>query len=365
LVKGLTERGYPLDVLVASAVPADLQKARDTFRDSKNMHLFAFASPRGWRSKLQTFLRPHSYAFDAGFLTRLKELNPDSYDLIHVEQTWGGWPVWSWPRKTLINVHFLQAIDLENVRPDGLKQRLLFQSWFRAEKKILTHFPFIRTCSPRLQQAIAKWGRKELLKSVPFGIDSSLYRFIPQEERQTRQPIVTLIGNMAWSPSLSAARRLIDELWPEIQKQVPEARLRIVGWSARARLKDSLNNPSIEILENVPDTQKYFAEASLLIYAPSRGSGMKIKIQEALLYGVPVVTTSEGAEGLPAEDMVHMGLSDDNAGLIERAVRILQDPKLQEALREKGRALIEDVCGPDTTVEQIENLYREILAKPR
>lgn len=361
LVQGLKSRGYPMDVLVASGNPVDFKKARDVFANWKNMHIFPFASPRGPLSKIQTLLKPHNYSFNSQFRSRLKELNPDSYDIIHVEQTWGGWMAWPWPHKTLINVHFLQAIDLENVTPRHFRDRLLFNSWFRAEKKILEHFPFVRTCTPRLREAIAAWGPKKILASVPFGIDSSLYRFIPTEERQNREPIVTLIGNMAWSPSLSAARRLMEQLWPSISQKVPGARLRIVGWSARTQLAQYLDQPGIEIIENVPDIEKYFAEASLLIYAPGRGSGMKIKIQEALAFGVPVVTTSEGAEGLPAQDMIHMGLCDEDAGLIDRSVKILSDFSLQESLRKQGRRLVEEVCGKDTTVEQIEELYSQML----
>jgi hypothetical protein len=74
-----------------------------------------------------------------------------------------------------------------------------------------------------------------------------------------------------------------------------------------------------------------------------------------------VVTTSEGAEGLPAEDMVHMGLCEDNAGLIARTVKILRTPELQETLRLKGRQLLESHCGEDKTVTEIEQIYYQIL----
>src|SRR4029453_11452473 len=70
----------------------------------------------------------------------------------------------------------------------------------------------------------------------------------------------------------------------------------------------------------------------------SRGSGMKIKILEAMAFGVPVVTTSEGVEGLPAEDGVHAGVCDDDDGLIERAVDLLQDPGRQERQARPRRA---------------------------
>ena len=366
LVQGFKARGYDFDVLVTSGNEKDLDKARVVFKDWRNMHFFAFEKPKGFLSKIKTILYPQKFSLSAEFLKKLESLNPDSYDIIHVEQTWAGWGTWAWPHKTLINVHFLLAIDLELEKPKELKYKLMFQRWFAAEKKILDHYPHIRTCSPRLKEHIQSWGiPKKHLESIPFGIDLSLYPFISASQRQTQEPIITVIGNMQWSPSLSAAKRLAGELWPEILRQIPNARLRIVGWAAREHLKDFLDQPQIEILENVPEIQPYFEQASVLVYAPGRGSGMKIKIQEALAFGVPVVTNSEGVEGLNVKDMVHVALGETNEELIAKTVQILKDPSLQESLRVHGRKMLEEQCGPEVTLSQIEKLHRRIIASHR
>lgn len=362
LVNELQARGHKVDVLVASGVDSDIEKAKKVFASWPNMHIFPFERSTGLLSKIKTFLYPQKFSFNSDFMECLQKLNPESYDVIHSEITWAAWPVRKWAHKTLLNVHFLQAIDLEHVRPQTFKDKLLFKSWFLAEKKLLTEFPYIRTCSERLTEHIATWGPKPILETVPFGIDLSLYPFILKEQRQNKEPIVTLIGNMSWYPSLSAAKRLIAELWPAIKEQVPEARLRIVGWNARTALKEFLHLKDVEVLENVPDIRPYFEQASVLVYPPGRGSGMKIKIQEALAFGIPVVTTSEGAEGLPAIDMKHMGLSDNNEELIKKSVALLKDFDLQEQLRREGRQMLENHCNPKSTVDKIERLHQQIYA---
>jgi glycosyltransferase involved in cell wall biosynthesis len=361
LIQGLEKRGYTLDILVASGVAADIEKARKTFAGRRGFFIYPFGRFRGVIGKLKTQLFPHAAMFDCAFTEKLRELNPDSYDIVHVEQTWAGWAALPWRHKALINVHHLQSIDLEFIKHTSLKSLLIYKSWFRAERKILSAFPFVRTCSPRLEPYVRGWGKKKIVETVPVALDLSLYPFIASEKRQSAEPVVTVIGNMTWYPSVSAAERLLSRLWPEILKEVPKARLRVVGWSARAALAKYLESPRVEVFENVPDIQPFFNEASVMVYAPSRGSGMKIKILESLAYGVPVVTTSEGAEGLPAQDMIHLGLADDDRGLIERTVRVLKNPRLQEEMRSAGRALLADHCGEDRTVEAIEALYRRIL----
>jgi len=94
-----------------------------------------------------------------------------------------------------------------------------------------------------------------------------------------------------------------------------------------------------------------------MLYAPIRGSGMKIKVLEAMSFGVPVVTTTEGVEGLPAEDGVHAGIADDDQGLIDRTVAMLRDPARQNLQRRAARALVESHCSPETTVSAIESIY--------
>ena len=258
-------------------------------------------------------------------------------------------------------MHHLVWIDLEYTRPATLRGR--FERWLmlRAERMLVRRLRRFRACSPRLVPEMLKVNAGARITTVPVGIDSTLYPFIPDEKR-TGEPVVSVIGNMGWYPTHSAAIRLLTRLWAEIKKRVPAARLQLVGWGAKAALADYLNLPDVTVEENVPDTRPYFEQTAVMLYAPGRGSGMKIKILEAFGYGVPVVTTSEGIEGLPAIDGIHAGVCEDDGGLIDRAVTLLHDPAAQNRQRAAGRALLESHCGPKPTVDAIEAIYARMLA---
>jgi hypothetical protein len=73
------------------------------------------------------------------------------------------------------------------------------------------------------------------------------------------------------------------------------------------------------------------------------------------------VTTPEGVEGIPAQDGVHAGICEDDLGLIERTVELLNSPSLQQVQRVKARYLLESYCSPQVTLEQIERVYNAIL----
>lgn len=364
LYNELRKRNYSVDVIVASEDQKALEKAQKMFPSNEhNMYFYEFARPKGFAQKISNFISPHKIKFSPAFNSKMQQLMANNYDLIHIEQTWAGWTGLEHIDKTVINVHHLQTIDLEFNKPKSFKEKLLYGRWFATEKKLLSKYKWIRSCSPRLEPLIKGWNKKARIKTIPVGMDPDLYNYMPDEKRQSKEPIITLIGNMGWYPSISAAQRLLKFIWPEVKKQVPNAKCRIVGWSAKKALQDFVDMPDVEILENVPDIQPYFEQASVLVYPPQRGSGMKIKILESMLFGMPVVTTSEGVEGLPAIDMQHCGIADDNTGLIERTVKVLNSPELQNTIRQQARQLVESHCSPQKTVDAMESIYNQILGE--
>ena len=357
LLRELVARGHRVTAFAACSKPAEMDEARKLFPAPEyDLRLYPFPVRSGLAARFETLRRPYSYMFSAELKRDLETELARGFDILHLEQLWSGWLAGVHRDKALVNVHHLVWIDQEYIRPPTL--RLRFNRWlmFRAERTLVRRLRHFRSCSPRLVPEMLAVNPAADIATVPVGIDPALYPYIP-DERRTGEPVVSVIGNMGWYPTHSAAVRLLTRLWPEIKKRVPAARLQLVGWGAKAALKDYLALPDVAVEENVPDTRPYFERTAVMLYAPGRGSGMKIKILEALGYGVPVVTTSEGVEGLPAVDGVHGGICEDDAGLIARAVALLQDPAAQNRQRRAARELLESHCGPKPTVDAIEAIY--------
>lgn len=361
LLRGLVERGHHVTAFAACSKPGEIEEARALFPSSAfDLRLYPFPK-RGPLERLDTLIRPFSYMFSDELKRGLAETLARGFDVLHLEQIWSGWLAREHESRTLVNVHFLLDIDWADTpseAPVGWKDRAL-GLW--AERRLVRSYHYFRACTPRLVQPLERHNPRAEVWVVPFGLDVSLYEFIRDESR-CLDPIVTLIGSMNWGPSHSAAVRLLTRLWPEIRRRVPGARLRIVGWKARSALSEFLVTDGVEIIENVAESRPFFRDSAVFLYAPGRGGGMKVKIQEAMAYGVPVVTTSEGVEGLPALDGVHAGIADDDAGLIDRTVRLLAEKDLQNSLRKAARELIETHCDPVATVASIEAIHSRIIA---
>lgn len=363
LLRGLVKRGHRVTAFACCGKPAEIEAARVLFPPPLyDLRLFPMGVHRGWRARLHTLRRPFSYMYDEDLRKEFQVVLKQGCDVIHLEQLWSAWLGIGHEAKVLVSLHYLLEIDFAEVRPSTLSDWRYRMLEAYAERRLLGRFRHFRACTDRIANVVTRRNPEADVSVVPFGIDTSLYAYRPDHLRP-REPMVTMIGNMAWTPSRTAAERLLTRLWPGIKARVPEAKLRIVGWEAKrtlARLRHDAM-PDVEVLENVPRIQPYFEDASVLLYAPGQGSGMKIKIQEAMAYGVPVVTTSEGVEGLPASDGVHAGICDDDAGLIDRTVALLSDSWRQDRQRLAARQLIETFCSPVTTLDAIEAIYAKII----
>jgi glycosyltransferase involved in cell wall biosynthesis len=363
LLRGLVERGHRVTALAACSKTAEIEQAKELFPSPKyDLRCYPFPQRRGLWAKWQTWRRPYSYMFGDDLPRDLAATLAGGFDVLHLEQLWSGWAALPWRDRALVNIHYLNEIDTEENPPSGWRGWLDRRLMLGAERRLLRSFSHFRVLSDRLGAAVARNNPAARVDVVPLGLEPGLYSFIPDAARPAA-PVVSVIGNMGWYPSHSAAVRMLTRLWPEIRRRVPAARAQIVGWGARRALAEFLGMPDVTIEEDVPDARPYFERTGVLLYAPRRGSGMKIKVLEALALGVPVVTTGEGVEGLPAEDGVHAGVCDDDAGLIERTVRLLQDAQAQDRQRRAGRTLLETHCGPGPTLDALEAIYHRLAER--
>lgn len=360
LLRGLVERGHEVAAFVVCNDRAQAAEVVQQFPAPRyDVRLYEPPARGGPLRKLETLRRPYSYRFSPQLEHDLEaELNR-GFDVLHLEQLWSGWLGLEHVDRAVLHIHYLFDIDLSDQPPASLGDRLRRGMTMRAERHLLRRYPTITTLTPRLTARVQELSPRSRVHTVPLGMDLGLYPFEP-DERPAHDPVVGLIGSFHWHPTYWAGARLLTRLWPEIKRRVPRARLQIVGRRARAALGRLAEGPEISVFEDVPDTIPYFRALDVLLYAPSRGSGMKVKVLEAFALGVPVVTTSEGVEGLPAQDGKQAGVCEDDEGLIERTVALLNNPEARRQQRLLARALMEAHCAPGPTLDCLEQVYARL-----
>lgn len=366
LFKGLVERGHRVTMLVPCYHAAQQKELQALFHaPDYDLRTFLVAPPKAPRlqDKWRSFRRPHSYVFPPALYRDVAEVLAEPWDILHMEDMWTGWLGLPYDRrKAVLNYHNLYRIDDGGRARSSWREVLARQLRQGAERRLARAYPNLLALTPRLASALRGMAPRSHVDVIPLGMDLSRYAFVPSRTGADI-PVVSVMGSMNWHPSFSAAERLLTRLWPAIKSQIPEARCQIVGWQAKRALKPYVGMPDVEIAENVPDIQPYFERTHVLLYAPARGSGMKVKVMEAFAYGIPVVTTREGVEGLSAQDGIHAGICDEDQGLIERTVTLLRAPDRRERQRQAAYLLLKRDCSPEATLALVERYYHHMLLR--
>jgi glycosyltransferase involved in cell wall biosynthesis len=356
LLTGLLNAGWSVRCLSVTQNPAWEQGARQLFagRDVE----FSFyplharsgsVLSRKWRTFREPFSYPLSDALRADVDVELRR----GCDVLHLEQLWSGYLADHAPR-SLTSIHQLASIDLDGAwaaSPALIRSKLLMQ-W--AERRLIGRLGNLRVSTPRLASVVVGVNPRAAVHVVPVALESSLFDFEPDD--RTTEPTIGFIGSMNWHPGYAAAERLITRVFPLIRAKRPDAKLLIAGW--QASLLDKYKSlPNVEIVENVPDARSYFLRLQVLAYPLPKGSGMMTKVLEAMAYGIPVVTTSEGIEGFNADHGRHAMLADEDQDFAAHVLRLLNDRSARRSMRLEARDLIEREYSPASTVSILERVY--------
>lgn len=195
--------------------------------------------------------------------------------------------------------------------------------------------------APNDLEELARLGvpREKLRETLHLG-DESLLGHPPVPFEQTELSLL-YVGTLSWEPNVDGLLWFIEGAWPELRARHPGLRLHIIGRSPDSRLSAAAARAGGIILHGfVADLGDYYARSRVFV-APLRfGSGMKVKVVSAMGYGIPVVTTSIGVEGLDVANGEQVAWSDQLSAMAALIDRLLVDREAWLRMRDAARALV-------------------------
>lgn len=207
------------------------------------------------------------------------------------------------------------------------------------ETEICRKFDQVVWVTDEDRQALARHDGRINGPTIPICVDTEAE---PPLERQDGAKRVTFIGGLHWLPNSQGVTWFANEVWPLIQAQVPEAVLTIIGKSPPAALRTAAEQEtSIEILGYVSDPKPYLAETAAFIVPLHAGGGMRVKILHAWKLGIPVVSTTIGAEGIFYGNGRDLIIADNAQSFAESVTCLLRDSTLALNIGQAGRKSVE------------------------
>lgn len=221
-----------------------------------------------------------------------------------------------------------------------------------------------------LAASLRRAGREPWIESVPIGVDTGYFGYCWHPEPEPR---CVFVGTMYWPPNVDSVTHFSRDILPAIREQIPGFRFDIVGLKpAKTVVRLAKSVPGVHVSGSVEDVRPFMARSRVFVVPLRIGSGMRVKILNAMAVGVPVVTTSVGCEGIrgliPVKQPIsecdnsnaNIWIADTAADFCSAVVQLIGDHKLAQTLSKNGRKLMETVYNWSVIRERILELYDRI-----
>ncbi len=160
-------------------------------------------------------------------------------------------------------------------------------------------------------------------------------------ERDGNAPQILFLGALDWRPNIDAMELLLDHIFPAVRRLSPQAQLAVVGRHPSPALRQRIAATDGATLHaDVPDVKPYLARSAVMAVPLRIGGGSRLKILEALAAGLPVVSTSVGAEGLEIEHARDYVCADTPDAMAAALVDALNNPTHHRGLATAGRQAV-------------------------
>ena len=213
-------------------------------------------------------------------------------------------------------------------------------------RKSIPGYDQIFTCSCR--------DRDILQNRFPDKVITALPNVVPipnraRNHRSNKTFTMLFVGNLNYYPNIDALLFFADQIAPILRQNCKwQWHLRVVGvLPEKTWIKKLKKIPEMEFVGRVKDLCTEYDAADVVVAPIRGGGGTRIKILEAFAHGVPVVSTSKGAEGLDVENGVHLFIEDDVRLFAEACIRLMTDSTLGDKLSCRALCLADSKYSPE------------------
>ncbi|MDX6445360.1 MAG: polysaccharide biosynthesis protein PslH [Blastocatellia bacterium] len=231
------------------------------------------------------------------------------------------------------------------------------------EKRALREFDAHVTVSQRDAEQLRYLSPEARIFVIENGVDTAFYS--DQESGVTSESPahrIVFVGSMDYHANIDGAVNFAREVWPRVRERHPELTFTIVGKDPASEVRELGQLPGVEVTGTVEDVRPFYRAAIAAVVPLNVGGGSRLKILEAMAAGVPVVSTTLGAEGLKVQHDENILIADTNEQLAEAIISLVENETRSHELSSAGRALVASRYDWSSLGDELFRTYEELLS---
>ena len=266
------------------------------------------------------------------------------YDLAVIEHFWCA-PYWEQiaPHAgvMVLDMHNLESVLMSRSAetlswPAACAFRRFAEASLKLEHQWLPRFSLLLAASNEDAERLRGITPLSRIHVYPNAIPLVPEPAVPEEH------VIAFSGNLEYYPNTDAVRYFRGRIWPLLRRRWPGLVWRLIGRNPEVVRKYIRGDPRIQVSGPLADAVEALAASQVAVVPLRAASGTRVKILEAWAAGRPVVSTTLGAEGLPARHGEHLLLADTPEQFAEAVSSLLASVELRNSLGRAGRRLYEE-----------------------
>lgn len=235
------------------------------------------------------------------------------------------------------------------------------------ESKATSDFDYHVVVSDRDQEQLLNLNPATRVSVIENGVDSAHYSDgeLARALRKSTGPRTTrlvFVGSMDYHANIHAVVDFARDVWPALHQRYPELTFTVVGRDPAEEVQQLVSLAGVEVTGTVDDVRPYYREALASVVPLKIGGGSRLKILESMAAGVPVVSTTLGAEGLEVHNGEDIVIADTSEQLIESIADLVQDDATRLRLAAAGRDLVERRYEWSIAGEALFRIYESLIS---
>jgi len=227
------------------------------------------------------------------------------------------------------------------------------------EKRALRDFDAHITVSQRDAERLRTISPDARIFVIENGVDIDFYSDLGANDESLRR--LVFVGSMDYHANIDAAVNFAREVWPQVRERQPKLIFTIVGKDPAPEVRGLAQIHGIEVTGTVDDVRPFYRDASVSVVPLKVGGGSRLKILEAMAAGVPVVSTTLGAEGLEVHHDENILIADTNEQLVAAITSVIENKTRRDHLSAAGRALVSSRYDWSSLGTALHNVYEKLL----
>ena len=259
--------------------------------------------------------------------------------------------------KIAIDIHDLGCQGRVAIDDIEYLQKLKFdyQANLVKEGNLLDKFDRVIVNSEAEKNVLSSYIATEKLILIPHLLETVNSNNIPPYARRKFDYDILFVGT-GRSPNVNAINFFLQDILPHIIEHKPDVLLALVGSIGKAiKIPRKLSKNVIDI-GYVEDIASIYLSSKINICPLLKGAGTKVKLQEALAYGLPIVTTTVGASGLKLKNNVNCYIVDEARAFASKILILLDNEQMCQNFSATANVTYEKHYAKKQIYKKLDNL---------